>query len=145
MQLKRRIFCSLQHPDRLDQRRRQLQDKIVEHVADLGLQPEIFLYAGTAAGLAWSLQNAIDVIRLSATVSDLVRSDRRAVWSLFGIQQQGKKRRAGCPPVPEGAPWPEGPKLADRFLGRGNHSRRDRDGGATMQRWGLPVHQRRRS
>jgi hypothetical protein len=63
MPVKRRVFCSLQHPDRLDERRRRLQDKIVEHVVGLGLQPEIFLYAGTAAGLAWSLQNAIELMR----------------------------------------------------------------------------------
>jgi hypothetical protein len=63
MPFKRRVFCSLSHPDQLDDRRAKLQEKIVEHVVGLDLQPEIFLFAGTAAGMAWSLRNAIDVMR----------------------------------------------------------------------------------
>src|SRR6185369_3190775 len=63
MPFKRRVFCSLQNPDLLDERRRELQNKIVEQVVALGLQPEIFLFSGKAAGLAWSFRNVIDVMR----------------------------------------------------------------------------------
>ena len=63
MPFKRRVFCSLSHPDRLDDRRAKLQEKIVEQVVVLDLQPEVFLFSGTAAGMAWSLRNAIDVMR----------------------------------------------------------------------------------
>jgi hypothetical protein len=63
MSYKRRAFISIQNPERLDDRRRAVQDQIIRKVELLGLQPEIFFHAGTAASLAWSLQNAVDVMR----------------------------------------------------------------------------------
>lgn len=63
MSLKRRVFISLQNNELLDERRRGIQDQIIGRVEQMGLQPEIFFHAGTAAALAWSLQNAIDVMR----------------------------------------------------------------------------------
>ena len=65
MSFKRRVFISFQNPEagRLDDRRRAVQSEIIRRVEQLGLQPEMFFQAGTAAALAWSLQNAIDVMR----------------------------------------------------------------------------------
>ncbi len=63
MSFKRRVFISFQNPERLDERRRAVQDEIVRKVEQLGIQPEMFFYAGTAAALAWSLQNAVDIMR----------------------------------------------------------------------------------
>ena len=36
---------------------------MVRKVEQLGVQPEMFFHAGTAAALAWSLQNAVDIMR----------------------------------------------------------------------------------
>ncbi len=63
MSYKRRVFISFVNPDLLDDRRRAMQDRIVQRVEQLGLQPEMFFRAGTAAALAWSLQNAVDTMR----------------------------------------------------------------------------------
>jgi hypothetical protein len=63
MSFKRRVFISFQNPDLLDDRRRAVQDEIIRKVEEMGLQPEMFFQAGTAAALAWSLQNAVDVMR----------------------------------------------------------------------------------
>lgn len=63
MTFKRRVFISFQNPEILDDRRRAMQNQIVHEVEQLGLQPEMFFYEGTAAALAWSLQNAVDVMR----------------------------------------------------------------------------------
>jgi hypothetical protein len=60
---KRRVFVSSQNPELLDDRRRPLQDQIISRIEQLGLQPEMFFRAGTAAALAWSLQNAVDIMR----------------------------------------------------------------------------------
>lgn len=62
MSIKRRVFISFQNPDILDERRRSLQEEVVRKVEELHLQPEMFFQAGTAASLAWSLQNASDVM-----------------------------------------------------------------------------------
>lgn len=63
MALKRRVFISYQNPELLDDRRRQLQERVIQRVEQLGLQPEQFFRTGTAAALAWSLQNAVDIMR----------------------------------------------------------------------------------
>jgi hypothetical protein len=63
MPFKRRVFVSFQNPDILDVRRRTLQAQLIEKVKALDVQPEMFFNAGTAAALAWSLQNAVDIIR----------------------------------------------------------------------------------
>jgi hypothetical protein len=63
MDLERRVFISFQNPENLDARRRAVQDAVIRKVEELDLQPEMFFNAGTAASLAWSLQNAIDIIR----------------------------------------------------------------------------------
>lgn len=46
MPFKRRVFCSLQNPDRLDERRRELQNKIVDQVVAFGSNPRSFLFPG---------------------------------------------------------------------------------------------------
>jgi hypothetical protein len=63
MSFKRRVFVSYVNPELLDDRRKALQDQVVKKVEHLGLQPEIFFHKGTAAAMAWSLQNAIDIMR----------------------------------------------------------------------------------
>jgi len=63
MTLKRRIFVSIQNPSLLDERRRAVQDGVIAKIEGLGMQPEIFLHAGTAASLSWSLPNALEVMR----------------------------------------------------------------------------------
>lgn len=60
---KRRVFISGANPELLDSRSLSLQNGLIGQVEELGLQPEIFFYSGTAAAMAWSLQNAVDVIR----------------------------------------------------------------------------------
>lgn len=40
-----------------------MQDEVIRRVEALGLQPEIFFKSGRAAVLAWSLPNALDVMR----------------------------------------------------------------------------------
>ena len=63
MSMKRRVFISFHNPDLLDDRRRAVQDELIRKIEKMGLQPEMFFQAGTAAALAWSLQNAIEVMR----------------------------------------------------------------------------------
>jgi hypothetical protein len=63
MGFQRRIFMSIQNPDRLDPRRRAVQDELIRRVEQLGYQPEIFFHAGTAVALAWSLPNVLEVMR----------------------------------------------------------------------------------
>ncbi len=63
MSFKRRVFISYVNPELLDDRRKALQDQVIKKVEQLGLQPEIFFHNGTAAAMAWSLQNAIDIMR----------------------------------------------------------------------------------
>lgn len=63
MSLKRRVFLSFPNPELLDERRRAIQEEIIRRVEQMGLQPEMFFHAGTAAALAWSLQNVVDVMR----------------------------------------------------------------------------------
>lgn len=63
MAFKRRVFISFQNPEILDDRRRAMQDQIIQKVGQLGVQAEMFFHAGTAAALAWSLQNAVDIMR----------------------------------------------------------------------------------
>lgn len=63
MGFQRRIFMSIQNPDRLDPRRRAVQDELIRRVEQLHYQPEIFFHAGTAVALAWSLPNVLEVMR----------------------------------------------------------------------------------
>ena len=87
MPYKRRVFISVQNPDILDPRRLALQNRIIMNVDRLGLQSEIFFHAGTAAAMAWSLQNASDVMRrcVGAIVIAFCR------WTLAG--PNGKEMR----------------------------------------------------
>jgi hypothetical protein len=62
MAFKRRVFISFQNPELLDARRLAVQDRIIQQVEQLGVQPEMFFRAGTAAALAWSLPNAVDIM-----------------------------------------------------------------------------------
>lgn len=63
MAFKRRVFISFLNPELLDPRRRAVQEQVVVKIRQLGAQPEMFFQEGTAASLAWSLQNAIDIMR----------------------------------------------------------------------------------
>jgi hypothetical protein len=63
MGFKRRVFISYVNPELLDEKRKVFQDQVIKKVEQLGLQPEIFFHHGTAAAMAWSLQNAIDILR----------------------------------------------------------------------------------
>lgn len=63
MSFKRRIFVSYQNPELLDSRRLSLQEEVIRRIEQMDLQPEMFFCAGTAAAMAWSLQNAIEVMR----------------------------------------------------------------------------------
>lgn len=63
MAFKRRVFISFQNPELLDARRLAVQDQIIQKVEKLGVQPEMFFRTGTAAALAWSLPNAVDIMR----------------------------------------------------------------------------------
>lgn len=76
--MKRRVFVSNQNPELLDARRRAVQDGIIAKIESLGLQPEIFFHAGTAASLSWSLPNAAEVMR--RCVGAVVLGFRR--WTL---------------------------------------------------------------
>ncbi len=78
MSSRRRVFISFQNPEKLDARRRALQDEIITHVKQLGLKPEMFFYAGTAAAMPWTLHNAIDIMR--RCVGAVVIASRR--WRL---------------------------------------------------------------
>jgi len=60
---KRRVFVSFQNPELLDTRRRELQDQVIKRIEALGLQPEMFFQAGTASSMAWSLPNAVEILR----------------------------------------------------------------------------------
>lgn len=40
-----------------------MQNQIIHKVEQLGVQAEMFFHKGTAAALAWSLQNAVDIMR----------------------------------------------------------------------------------
>ena len=63
MSFTRRIFISFVNPDLLDDRRRVVQDQVVEKIKKLGFQTEMFFLQGTAASMAWSLQNALDIMK----------------------------------------------------------------------------------
>lgn len=78
MSFKRRVFFSIQNPDLLKDQRRAVQDEIIRRVEGIGFQPEIFFHAGTAAALAWSLPNVLDVMR--RCVGAVVLATRR--WTV---------------------------------------------------------------
>lgn len=63
MSFKRRVFISFVNPELLDNGRQALQTQVIKKIEQLGLQPEMFFHSGTAAAMAWSLQNAIDIMR----------------------------------------------------------------------------------
>jgi hypothetical protein len=71
MAFTRRVFVSNQNPDLLDDRRRAVQDGVIAKIEALGYQPEIFFHAGVAASLAWSLPNAVEVMRRCVAVAVL--------------------------------------------------------------------------
>ncbi|WP_296703806.1 TIR domain-containing protein [Algoriphagus sp.] len=62
MSHKRRVFISFVNPELLDSKRIELQQKVIEKIESLGLQPEMFFHKGTAASMAWSLRNVIDIM-----------------------------------------------------------------------------------
>ena len=63
MGFKRRVFISFPNPELLDNRQRAIQDQVLKKIDQLGLQTEMFFHSGMAASMAWSLQNAIDIMR----------------------------------------------------------------------------------
>lgn len=63
MASKRRVFVSTPVDDHLDERQRELKTKILERVSSLGYEPQIFLYSGMPAGMAWNFSAATEVMR----------------------------------------------------------------------------------
>lgn len=63
MPISRRIFVSLPNPDRLDPRRRAIQDAILARVRAKGFEIEAFMLHGAAARRAWSLDAVAEVMR----------------------------------------------------------------------------------
>jgi hypothetical protein len=63
MSIKRRIFISFVNPELLDERRLSIQNAIIDEIKKMGLQPEMFFFTGASASMAWSFQNAIDVMK----------------------------------------------------------------------------------
>lgn len=61
--LKRRVFVSFVNPDLLDERRLSIQKEIINKIEELNLQPEMFFISGTSASMAWSLPNAVDIMK----------------------------------------------------------------------------------
>lgn len=57
------MFISFANPESLDDRRLTLQNELRKRIEQLGLQTEMFFHSGTAAAMAWSLQNAIEIMR----------------------------------------------------------------------------------
>ena len=84
MTLKRRIFISNQNPDLMDERRRAVQECVIAKIEALGLQPEMFFMAGSAASMSWSLPNVTEVMR--RCVGAVVLGFRR--WALTDAQGQ---------------------------------------------------------
>lgn len=84
MPFKRRVFMSIQNSDRIDVRRRTVQDEIIKRVEQLGMQPEIFFDAGAAAALPWSLPNVLEVMR--RCVGAIVLATRR--WTVVEGEQE---------------------------------------------------------
>lgn len=78
MEFNRRVFLSIQNPDILDPRRLAVQNEVIRRVKQLGFQPEIFFHAGSAAALAWSLPNALEVMR--RCVGAVILASRR--WTV---------------------------------------------------------------
>ena len=89
MGFKRRVFISIANPEALDEKRKALQDQVIKKVEQLNLQPEIFFHNGTAAAMAWSLQNAIDIMR--RCVGAVVISTPR--WEAIDFPGWGGKER----------------------------------------------------
>ena len=61
--IKRRVFVSFVNPELLDERRLAIQKEIIRKIEELNLQPEMFFISGTSAAMAWSLPNAIDIMK----------------------------------------------------------------------------------
>lgn len=63
MSFKRRVFISYANPDLLDDRRKALQEAIIEQIKQRDLKPEMILLKGDAAFKSWSLHNVTEVMR----------------------------------------------------------------------------------
>jgi hypothetical protein len=64
MTIKRRVFVSVAVDDHLDERQRELKDKILGKIVAVGYEPQIFLYSGMPAGMAWNFSAVTEVMRL---------------------------------------------------------------------------------
>ena len=78
MNFKRRVFLSIQNPELLKGQRLAVQEEVIHQVERLGFQPEVFFHLGTAAALAWSLPNVLEVMR--RCVGAVVLASRR--WTV---------------------------------------------------------------
>ena len=78
MNFKRRVFMSIQNPELLKGQRLAVQEEVIHQVERLGFQPEVFFHLGTAAALAWSLPNVLEVMR--RCVGAVVLASRR--WTV---------------------------------------------------------------
>lgn len=63
MDKKRRVFISFVNPDILDPRRKEIQEAFIGKIKELGFQPEMFFFTGSAASMSWSLSNLIEIMR----------------------------------------------------------------------------------
>lgn len=64
MAFTKRVFVSVPVDEHLDARRLALKDAILDNVSKLGFEPQIFLFKGIAAGMAWNFAAVEDVMRL---------------------------------------------------------------------------------
>src|SRR6476646_9953046 len=63
MTFKRRVFVSVPVDEHLNTRQINLKNKILQKVIALGYEPQIFLFSGMPAGMAWSFSAVNEVMR----------------------------------------------------------------------------------
>jgi hypothetical protein len=63
MSSKRRVFVSVPIDDHLNAKQLDLKQKVLTKVESIGYEPQIFLYRGMAAGMAWNFSAVNEVMR----------------------------------------------------------------------------------
>jgi hypothetical protein len=63
MDIRRRVFVSVPVDDHLTPQKRDLKAQILKRVRALGFEPQIFLFSGMPAGMAWSFAAVNEVMR----------------------------------------------------------------------------------
>jgi hypothetical protein len=59
---KRRVFISVPMDNRLDERRRQLVQAVLQLISEAGFEPQRFLYTGLPASMGWNFQTVDEVM-----------------------------------------------------------------------------------